>query len=287
MVPDWLVRLDVIRFQRRFHHRIHLRPRRSREGFFDFLRGMAAGNGFHHLVVKEVFHDTGLLPPWRNRELFDDFAGRGWPVIGIIRDPSDTVDSTRWLLSRLLRGPMGAAVRLLWPSAPRFPDDLSVVRWAAQNWADFVGWARQRGIRMVRYEDLALSPQRTLFDICKYVGIPYDDGAIIGGSSPIAFTGIGDPDVILHPTRPIHHRTVGRGRSLARNQFEVVRSICEAAAADYGYEFPPVSDAAGRPASIPVAASVASTPPLVAVSAAPVSLHPRRQLHGAASTVAS
>lgn len=239
ILHPWALGLFYWRFQRRRDlHRLRLPSRCTPKRYLVFLQEMAGANGLRSLVIKEVFHELGLRPPFCNFELLDTIARGDAPLIAIIRHPCDTAVSTVGLLRWLLYGRRGCAVRLLWPSAPRFRDDREIVRWCAENWAHFAGWTRQRRLFVVRYEDLVESPARTLPRICDHVGLPFHQRMLNHHQhQPAAFGGIGDPKVLAQLDRPVHADSVGRGESLTPAQQRIVRGACGEVAAEFGYSF--------------------------------------------------
>jgi len=237
MVKDWFLKSTARWFQRRFESPVPLPKPDSRVDLLRFLRELAGRNRLGPIVIKEVFHEFGLQPPWRNLDRLDWLADSGAAIVGIVRHPCDTVDSTRRLLRRLLFGPVGVAARLRWPSVPRFRDDLAMIRWAARNWSDFVEWARERGIRTIRYEDLAAAPERVMDDVCADVGLRFESLALNGRAGKSHFAGIGDPGVLFRPRRAVHGRSVGRGQRLTPEERAVVQGLCAAEAEELGYRF--------------------------------------------------
>lgn len=233
----WVLAGYYRRFQRSCGFRPAPLPNACTPGrYLDFLRRMAQSNGLRHLVIKEVFHELGLPPPFRNLDLLNKIAARSAHVIGITRHPADTAASTIDLLRWLLGRHRGCVIRLLWPSVPRFRDDSHIVRWAAENWSHFTGWARERELLVVRYEDLVADPAAVLPGICERAGLPFHERMLAHHQHrPAAFGGGGDPKLLLRRPKPVHRQSVGRGRNLTRRQHAAVRAICGAAAADFGY----------------------------------------------------
>lgn len=224
-----------------FQHRCRLRRMRVPTGctvarYLDFLREMAAANGLRYLVIKEVFHELGLPPPFRNLEVLNQVAARSDRVLGIVRHPCDAAASTVSLLHWLLGKHRGCVIRLLWPSVPRFRDDNHIIRWAGENWAQFVDWARERGLHVIRYEDLVANPAEILPQVCNHIGVPFHERMLNHHRhNPAAFGGGGDPKVMLCRPKPVHCESVGRGRDLTRRQYESIRGTCARQAAELGY----------------------------------------------------
>jgi hypothetical protein len=211
-------------------------PRRSsRERFEAFLSELSARNGFEFLVVKETFHERGLGRPWCNFELLDGFAAGPAPVIGVIRHPYDTAASTVRLLRRLVFGPSGWLMRRLLPNVPRFRNDTEIIRWSAGNYAHFAEWARRRNLFLVRYEDLVNGVERQLSRMCAHSGIRFDPRMLDHHHPRTAFGGIGSPEVLLLPARPVNRNSIGRGRQLTRQQRDILRAECAECAAEFGY----------------------------------------------------
>ena len=233
----WALRGFFWDFQRRHGlKRVPWPNRCTVEGFLGFLRETAGANGLRYLVIKEVFHELGLRPPFCNLELLEKLAAGDAPVIAIHRHPRDAAASTLGLLQWLLGKHRGCIIRLLWPSVPRFRNDGHVIHWAAENWAHFADWTRQRGFFVVRYEDLVANPAEMLPRICDRVGLLFDQRMLDHHRhSPVAFGGIGDPKVLMLKARPVHDEAIGRGRNLTQRQSDSVKAACGTQAADFGY----------------------------------------------------
>jgi hypothetical protein len=233
----WVLAGYYWQFQR--HCRLRRTPlpgRCTAERYLDFLRTMAEANGLRYLVIKEVFHEIGLQPPFRNLELLNQIADSGDRVIGIIRHPCDTAASTVQLLRWLLGQHRGCIIRWLWPSAPRFRDDSHIIRWAAENWAHFAEWSRERDLFVVHYEDLVEDTAEVLPRICEQTGLPFHERMLNHHRHrPVAFGGGGDPQTMFCQPKPVHRESVGRGRSLTPRQRASVEDACGPHAADFGY----------------------------------------------------
>ncbi len=237
MLPDWRVQRIFSWYQRRFRHRVPWPRRCTPEQHLDWMRQVATVNDFDFVIIKEVFHDIGLKPPWCNFELLDRMTSGDAQVVAIVRHPCDSAASTIWLFRLLLFGMVGRLARWRWPTAPRFENDDEIVQWSAANWAHFADWARRRQLYVIRYEDLAKQPEATLRRVCDHTGLPWHPRMLTRRNKPRAFGGIGDPKTLLHPFRPISSRPVGRGRLLTREQWDTVEAACGPAAAEYGYDF--------------------------------------------------
>ena len=233
----WVLAGYYWQFQRRCGLRRTPLPNRCTPGrYLHFLQQMTQANGLRYLVIKEVFHELDLQPPFRNLELLNKLATRKHPVIGIVRHPCDAAASTVGLLHWLLGMHRGCIIRLLWPSVPRFRDDSHIVKWAAENWAQFADWSRERELFVVHYEDLVADPARVLPRVCEHVGIPFHERMLDHHHhNPPAFGGGGDPKVMLCRPRPVHRESVGRGRNLTRRQRESIRGACARQAVELGY----------------------------------------------------
>lgn len=207
----------------------------SERAFLRYLRELADANGMRHLVIKEVFKQPELPTPFPNYEQLNRLVVSA-PTVGIIRHPCDAAASTLGLLRWLLSLHRGCFIRWFWPTTPRFRDDDEIIRWAAVNWTCFADWTRQRRLFTIRYEDLVANPVDILPGVCGHLGLPFHPDMLDHHKhKPTAFGGIGDPKVLMQKDRPVYNHAVGRGRNLTRRQFEIIRSYCGKAAADFGY----------------------------------------------------
>jgi hypothetical protein len=233
----WVLAGYYWQFQRRCGLRRMRLPSRCTPGrYLDFLRRLAEANGMRSLVIKEVFHQQELRPPFRNLGLLNQITAGNDRIIGIIRHPYDTAASTVLLLNWLLGKHRGCIIRWLWPSAPRFRDDDHIIRWAAGNWAHFAEWSRERRLFVVRYEDLVADPAAVLPRICDHAGLPFHERMLNHHRHrPAAFGGGGDPRTMFCRPRPVHSESVGRGKDLTRRQRASVKAACAARAGDFGY----------------------------------------------------
>jgi hypothetical protein len=216
--------------------RLPLPPSGGYDDYFGFLQRMAAMNGFRYLVMKEVFHEREINPPFANFNLLDGMVARGVPVVAIIRHPWDTAASTVRLLRRLFFGVVGDTVRFFWPMVPHWSGSNDIIRWASLNWAHFVDWTVERKLFVVRYEDLVRSPADSIQRICDYTGIPLVPRMLEHHRHrPKVFGGIGAPEVLFRRARPVNSKSVGKGRSLTREQRQIIREHCGEQAARLQY----------------------------------------------------
>ncbi|MBI4580333.1 MAG: sulfotransferase [Planctomycetes bacterium] len=238
LLPHWLLRRFYHDLQRKSRlQRMPLPPMQSSEEYFQFLQQMARANDMRFLVMKEVFHELEINPPFANFGLLDGMAARGVPILAIVRHPWDAAASTVRLLRRLFFGIVGNAVRFCWPTIPRWTCSDEIVRWSAKNWSHFVDWTRDRRLFVVRYEDLVRSPADSLSRICEYTGVPFDPRMLEHHRHRAkVFGGIGAPEVLFRRAKPVNARSVGKGRSLTREQRELIREICGDCPADLQYD---------------------------------------------------
>ena len=205
----------------------------SAERFAGFLRQMAQDNGFQCLVIKETYRRRGLKPIWHNAPLLDRIVGRAAPVIALLRHPYDVAASTI-KLCRWVTGLRGRLLRLRLPNLHAFRNAAEVVQWAADNWAGYVDWTRRRGLSVFRYEDIVDNPRRELEAICRACRLEFCESMLDTQQPRIATGGIGDMEVLLKP-RPVDRKSVGRGRQLTSEQYQIVRDTCEHLARDFDY----------------------------------------------------
>jgi hypothetical protein len=198
-----------------------------------FLRRMAGDNGFGCLVIKETYRRRGLKSIWHNESLLDELVASRAPVVALIRHPYDVAASTiklcRWVI-----GLPGRMIRLRLPNLHAFPDANEVVRWAADNWASYVGWSRRRGLSLIRYEDIVADPRRELKAICRTCHLEFVESMLDGQRQRTAFGGVGDLEVLTRP-RPVDQESVGHGQRLTDEQRRIVRDACEPLAGDFDY----------------------------------------------------
>ncbi|HUU98213.1 MAG TPA: sulfotransferase [Phycisphaerae bacterium] len=88
---------------------------------------------------------------------------------------------------------------------------------------------------VVRYEDLVQDPLHWLRTIYHDCGLPFDERTLDHRQRPTAFGGVGAPEVLKRPAKPVHSRSIGRGRKLTPPQREIVRQICGPGALELGY----------------------------------------------------
>jgi len=233
----WALRGFFWDFQRRNKlARVPIPHKCTEMHFLDYLQNMALANNLRRVVIKEVYKEPMLPDPFRNFEQLDRFASNEWPLIAITRHPCDAAASTLGLLHHLFGRHRGCIIRWLWPNTPRFRDDDDIVQWAARNWACFAAWTRERRLYTVRYEDLVARMPEILPDICRYAGLSFDKNLLNHHlHRPAAFGGIGDPIVLMQKDRPVHDRSIGRGRSLTRRQYQTVLDECAEQAVYFGY----------------------------------------------------
>jgi hypothetical protein len=203
------------------------------EQFARFLRQIARENGFRHLVIKETYRRSGLKPIWHNESLLDGFVGRATAVTALLRHPYDVAASTVGLC-RWVTGVRGRLFRIRLPNLPAFRDGTEVVRWAAENWACYVGWVRHRGLSVTRYEDIVADPRRQLRSVCRACQLEFAESMLDARQPRVALGGLGDVGVLMKP-RPVDKRSVGRGRQLTGAQQRIVRDACEHLARDFEY----------------------------------------------------
>ena len=236
VAPPWRLHRFFSRFQRSVGL-IRVAPPRvcTTDRFFAFLREIATRNSLPVLVVKETFRDIPRHRSWHNVELLTWLASSADRAIGTVRHPYDTTASA----IKLLRGFVGfrgwLSEQFIFPDCPRFADTNQLVRWFSHNWVRCVDWARGHCLTLVRYEDLVEDPSRWLGTICRHCDLPFDERTLDHRQRPTAFGGVGAPEVLKRPAKPVHSRSIGRGRKLTPPQREIVRQICGPGALELGY----------------------------------------------------
>jgi len=236
VTPHWRLHRFFSRFQGSAGL-IRVPPPRvcTTDRFFAFLCELAARNNLPVLAVKETFRDIARDSAWDNVELLDRFVASGSRMVAIIREPYDTTAST----IKLLRGFVGfrgwLSEKFVFPDCPRFAEANQLVRWICGNWVRCVDWARGHRLAVVRYEDLVKDPSRWLRTICRQCDLPFDEGMLDHRQRRTAFGGVGATEVLKRPAKPVHNRSIGRGRKLTPAQRETVRQICGPRALELGY----------------------------------------------------
>jgi len=224
-----------------FFHRLArkagLRPVRVPQGDNEaeqtaFLKDLAASNGLRHVVIKETYRDG---QEWENVDLLSRIAKRTGAIAAIHRHPYDVaVSSIRFC--RWWRGITGRLIRLWIPRLPLFSTDRDLAAHVAENWRSFVHWCRRHDVTSVRYEDLVSWPEPTLRQACDACGVPFQPQMLDHTHPRGAFGGIGAPEVMKRPPRPVNTRSVGRREVLPDGFCELIKDRCGTEAAQLGYE---------------------------------------------------
>lgn len=189
----------------------------------------------------ETHHAERLgKPRWGDKSLHTEryteaiFAAYpGARILHMMRDPRDRYASvqTRW--ERRLGG-TGAGMaewlssaRFASVNAERFPDRYLVIR----------------------YEDLAAQPQKTMQDVCAFIDEPYDEGMFgMEGASTFRDQG-SNSSYGARPVGVISTDSIGRFREvLSAEQIRFIELVARRAMADFGYSRS-APDLAGREAA--------------------------------------
>jgi len=217
-----------------FHWHARVPPTTCTTELFGYLRACAWAK-HQRLIIKEVFSEFDRPHPFSNTETTNAIADSGAAIIAIVRDPYDTVASTLRAVNRYLTGWRRRLFWLACEAIPHFKCDEEIVRHATRNWALFADWVRRDCRVLVRYEDLIHDPAAEVRRICDRVALPFHERMIAQRRRPASFGGLGDLNVVLGPSRSIHNRAVGRGRTLTPAAREIVRKVCGPSAAELGY----------------------------------------------------
>lgn len=214
-------------------------PRRCNDAaYLDYLRRLATRNGKSQLVLKELFHERDVPESFRNIELFERLAKHEISTLAIIRHPADAVASLVALLRWLLTSWRRLLIRTRWTFPQMAWTDHQFAAWAAMNWAHFAEWTWERNLFVVRYEELTARPGPTLRRVCERAGLTFDPWMVEHHRHrPGGFGGVGSPEVIFKSDQAIHCRSVGRGRQLPRQDYDMVAEICGPQADMFGYRF--------------------------------------------------
>ncbi|MFA9432471.1 sulfotransferase [Egicoccus sp. AB-alg2] len=192
----------------------------------DFLRGEATYARLFWLVEQQVADRLGK-PRWGDKSLdterFADpimAAYRGARILHMIRDPRDRYASVlvRW---KSRRGDVGAGTAA-WLASVAL-GERHQRRYPAQY-------------RIVRYETLVQAPERTLREICDFIGEPYRDGMLgMAGASRFRDDG-GNSSYGPRTVGVISADSIGRYREvLSPRQIAFIDRVAAAPMARMGY----------------------------------------------------
>ena len=207
-------------------------PRGSdHDRLFEFLGELTAANGLTYLAIKETYR---VGREWANADLLERIALGPHPVVTITRHPFDAAVSTL-RFCRWWRGIPGRLIRCWVHDLPLFEDDAELMRFFAENWAAFVDWVNRHELYVVRYEDLVSEPRRMLSELCDHCGLPFHERMLDHQHRRTAFGGLGAPEVMNRPPKPVNTASVGRARHLSAEHREIIRPVCREAAERLGY----------------------------------------------------
>lgn len=208
-------------------------PRQQDEAIYgNYLEDLAAANDLKYLVIKETFRERR---EWSNTALLTRLVEANPSVIAIQRHPYDlAVSSIRFC--RYWRGITGRLIRLLIPRLPLFPTDQVLVEHVADEWRSFFHWCKQHDLVVTRYEDLVAHPEQELHRACEACGVPFQEQMLDHTHPRGAFGGIGAPEVMNRPPRPVSTQSVGRKKQLPEPFWSVMTERCGKEAALMGYE---------------------------------------------------
>lgn len=181
----------------------------------------------------EAHHAERLgKPRWGDKSLhterYADLVFRTFPsarILHMVRDPRDRHASVlrRW---KRVRGGVGASTAA-WVAS---------VRLGERNTRDFAG-----RYRMVRYEDLARRPERTLRWICDFIGEPFVP-AMLEMRGAETFREAGNSSYGVIPEGTISTSSIGRFRSVLRPADIVfIQARAGRVMVEQGYELEPVA----------------------------------------------
>ncbi len=236
-MPTW----KMHRFHRRLQHEIGLARttppfRGGHSAYHRFLERLTAASGFTRLVAKETWRTGAPLPvSWNSSSLLRDLrAAAADRTTLLIRHPYDTAASTIRLL-RFNTNWIGRVLQIRWRDLPYFPDRLTIVRWAARNWCDFLSWAQTIEQPPIRYEDLVLQPEMSVPRLCAELGLLYRPEMLDFSTPRNAFGGLGDPGVMARRPSEINQAAIGRGRQLSERERSEVADLVRDHAEALGY----------------------------------------------------
>lgn len=197
-----------------------------------YIVNLAAANGLRHAVVKETYREGH---DWENARLLSRIAKQTDAIIAIHRHPYDiAVSSIRFC--KWWRGIPGRLIRLWIPRLPLFESDRHVAEHVADNWRSFFHWCRTHEIAAIRYEDLVSRPEEELRKACEACRIPFQPQMLDHTHPRGAFGGIGAPEIMNRPPRPVNTQSVGRKKLLPPEFWAVITDRCGNEAAQMGYE---------------------------------------------------
>lgn len=168
-------------------------------------------------------------------------------VIHVVRDPRDVVASLKTHRKRKIVD--GKIV----PTGYCMPVNLCIDRWelALAGAEPYLG---HPGVRTVRYEDLVLDPERTVRELCRFVGVEYDPGMLEYWRSTAPTRDVRHFPQNIEATRPISPASIGRHRHvLTAEEIALVEERLGAAMQRFGYRPQPPSRA--RVAAVPGSAA--------------------------------
>lgn len=230
--PHWRLRWFFARIRKAGGLRKVPVPRNSdHDRFMQFLSELAKTNGLPYLVIKETYR---LGREWANTELMDRVTSGPYATVPITRHPYDAAVSTL-RFCRWWRGIPGRLARCWVHGLPLFADDTHLMQYFAENWRAFVDWAQRSRLNIVRYEDLVSKPQESLPALCYDCGLPYQEQMLDHSYRRTAFGGLGAPEVMNRPPKPVNTRSVGRAKQLPAQHRDLIKAVCGEAAAALDY----------------------------------------------------
>lgn len=231
--PHWRLRRYFKKIEQTVPLKRVVLPRPCCEStLLEHMQRVATANGLGYLLIKETYRCSR---EWKNSHLLERLAGGGGRFVGLHRHPYDiAVSSLKFC--KWWRGLPGRAIRLVAPRMPLFPTDRDVVEHCADNWTSFVTFCRRWHIPAVKYEDLVTEPQRHLQALCSSTDLPFHDAMLDHTHPRSAFGGIGAPEVLNCPPRPVSSGSVGRSHLLSGEFRDIITARCKQAAGYVGYE---------------------------------------------------
>jgi len=235
--------LDILRWPtrpwlfRRLARKAGLRSIRMPAGrdesvFARFLEDFAAKNKLSHLVIKETYRASR---EWSNAARLTRLVASNDNVIAIQRHPYDVaVSSIRFC--RYWRGIPGRLLRVLLPRLPLFATDQVLVEHVADEWRSFYHWCKRHRLVVIRYEDLTARPEVELSRACEACGVPFQQQMLDHEHPRGAFGGIGAPEVLNRPPRPVSTQSVGRKKQLPEPFWAIMTERCGKEAGLMGYD---------------------------------------------------
>jgi len=157
--------------------------------------------------------------------------------IHLVRDPRDVVSSIiKNYHKHFSKGSMGMKLRM-------FPSSHINLSWRWRNAHRIISRYGQnfgeKKIFFIKYEDLVGDSERCLRNICKFLGIEFNEN-MLQFYKKVRRAGLKGPQKVTHSelSKPAHNRRIGRHKeNLSREMIQDVEYICRNEMNDLGYGY--------------------------------------------------